>query len=120
MLSVFPLASRRVGLMRVVARFWLLAYLMVAAGAPVLDGVIGHEEPVAHWEGVGGGQCPASHAADDCHLCQLVQVLRASAGGPLPVLAVRVQPSPHAAAEVRGPGSGAALESCGPRGPPIA
>lgn len=106
--------------MRVAARFWLLAYLLVAGGAPVLDGAIGHEEPVAHWEDVGGGQCPATHDADDCQVCQLVQSVRASAGGTMPSIDCVVQLAPTAESEFARGGGRTDVESRGPRGPPVA
>ncbi len=114
------LASWRVGLMRVAARLWMLAYLLVAAGAPVLDGAMGHEEAVAHWEDVGGGQCPATHSADDCQLCQLVHSVRAASAGSRPLLELESGVAPMAAVEVRIVASRAPVEAIGPRGPPQA
>lgn len=105
--------------MRAAAKLWMLAYLLVAGGAPVLDAALGHDEVVAHWEDAGGGQCPATHDADACQLCQLVQVLRASAGASGPELRVATQRAPRAAAWHGECACWRILEATGPRGPPL-
>jgi hypothetical protein len=64
------------------AGVWVVLHLLLVAGAPVLDAAVGHaDQVVAHWEDADGGDCPASHGADQCQLCQSVVKARALSGG---------------------------------------
>lgn len=78
-------APRRRGLARALAGVWVLLHLLLVAGAPVLDAAVGHaDRVVAHWEDADGSDCPASHGADQCQLCQSLVKARALASGDAP------------------------------------
>ena len=73
-------ASRPGGWARVLTGLWVVLYLLMVAGAPVVDAAVGHAgQVVAHWEDSEGGDCPASHGAEDCQICQVVVKSRALA-----------------------------------------
>ena len=115
------LASGRGRLARALGGFWMAAFLLVAAAAPVVDGLIGHtDEVVAHWEAEGGGQCPPVHTADDCQICQTVLAARAVVSAPVAVAVPAADCAPHEATDVRSAPQLALLEPHAPRGPPRA
>jgi len=71
-------AFRRGPLARVLAGLWMVLHLAVVAAVPVADAYVGHtDEIVAHWEDAERSDCPASHPAGDCQLCQVLVSARA-------------------------------------------
>lgn len=65
-------APRRVGYARAVAAVWLAVYVLLVAVVPLADARAEHAPVAAHWEDAQGGDCPASHDARVCQLCQVV------------------------------------------------
>ena len=95
-------------------------HLLVVAAVPLADAQTLHaDEVVAHWESE-GAECPTSHGADDCQLCQLLvagRALPAATAAPIvaPRLAERI-PSGLELAAV----PAAHLDGLGSRAPPRA
>lgn len=115
------LASGRGRLARALGGLWMAMFLLVAAAAPVVDGLIGHtDEVVAHWEAEGGGHCPPVHTADDCQICQTVLSARAVVAAPMLVAGPVVEGAPNEATDARSAPQLALLEPHAPRGPPRA
>jgi hypothetical protein len=74
-------------LARVVAGLLLVLQVFVVGAVPVLDAAEDHSERVVvHIEDAQHNDCPASHDADDCQLCQVLSSLRGLPGeaGALP------------------------------------
>jgi hypothetical protein len=72
------LAFRRGPFARVLAGLWMVVYLVVVTAVPVADAYVGHgDEIVAHWEDAEQSNCPASHAAGECQVCQILVSARA-------------------------------------------
>jgi hypothetical protein len=56
----------------------MMAHLLIVAAVPIADAHMGHTaEIVAHWEDAEQSNCPASHTAGDCQLCQVLVSARA-------------------------------------------
>jgi hypothetical protein len=73
-----PALRGRGVLARALASLWMVLYLGMVAAAPVADGFVDHDQPVAmHIEDAEGGDCPASHSGEACDICQLAHGLRA-------------------------------------------
>jgi hypothetical protein len=76
------------GLMaRMLAGMLLVLQVFVVGAVPVLDAGTDHtEQVVIHIEDAQNSDCPASHDAEDCQLCQALSSLRAIPGsaGALP------------------------------------
>lgn len=113
-------ASWRGGWARVLTGIWMVLHLLLVAGAPVADAAMGHaDQVVAHWEDSEGGDCPTSHGAEDCQICQVVvksRALAASAASPAIAQTAEQQRSERARAVVPG---FAFLEGHSSRAPPL-
>lgn len=106
---------------RVLAGLWMSLFLLVAAGAPVVDGLFGHtDKVVAHWEAEGGSQCPPVHSTDDCQLCQNVVGARALLSAAIALNVPAAERAPREATEARAASQLVLLEAHAPRGPPLA
>jgi hypothetical protein len=71
-------AFRRGPFARLLAGVWMVVHLLIVAAVPVADAHMGHtDEIVAHWEDAEQSDCPASHPAGDCQLCQVLVSARA-------------------------------------------
>lgn len=74
-----PALRGRGVLARALASLWMVLYLGMVAAAPVADGFVDHDQPVAmHIEDAEGGDCPASHSGEACDICQLAHGWRAA------------------------------------------
>lgn len=107
--------------MRVVAVLLLVFQAFGTAAVPVLDGALSHvAEVVVHFEDAGQQDCPVSHHAADCGVCQMVQHGRAlpAARTELPVIVAALGERP-AARDVAAAGSADARAN-GSRAPPTA
>lgn len=74
-------------LARVMAGMLLVLQGFVVGVVPVLDTAADHsDEVVVHIEDAQHNDCPSSHGADDCQLCQVLSSLRGLPGvvGALP------------------------------------
>lgn len=114
------IASGRGPLARVLTGLWMALHLLVVAAVPLADAQTLHaDEVVAHWESE-GAECPTSHGADDCQLCQLLvagRALPATATAPaLPARPAARIPSGLELAAV----AAAHLDGLGSRAPPRA
>lgn len=115
------LAFGRGRLARALGGLWMAVFLLVAAAAPVVDGLFGHtDEVVAHWEAEGGGHCPPVHTTDDCQICQTLLAARAVVSAPVCVSDPVAGRAPREAKDVRSAPQLALLEPHAPRGPPRA
>ncbi len=62
---------------RLLAVVLLVLQVFVVGVVPVLDAATDHVDGVVvHVEDAQQGDCPASHDADDCQLCQLLSAVR--------------------------------------------
>lgn len=114
-------ASGRGRFARLLGGLWMSLFLLVAAGAPVVDGLVGHtDEVVAHWEAEGGSQCPPVHTTDDCQICQTVLAARAVVSSSVVLAGAVANGAPREATDVRSAPQLALLEPHAPRGPPLA
>jgi len=72
---------------RVVAGTLLVLQVFAVGAVPVLDALSDHSERVVlHVEDAQNNDCPASHGAEDCQLCQVLSAMRGLpvASGALP------------------------------------
>jgi len=71
------------GLMaRVMAGMLLVLQAFVVGAVPVLDAGADHsEQVVVHIEDSQNNDCPVSHDAEDCQLCQVLSAIRGLPGG---------------------------------------
>lgn len=72
---------------RVMAGLLLVLQVFAVGAVPVLDAASDHSDRVVvHIEDAQQSDCPASHDADDCQLCQVLSSLRGlpGAAGALP------------------------------------
>lgn len=83
---------------RLLAVVLLALQVFVAGVVPVLDAATDHvERVVVHVEDAQQGDCPASHDAEDCQLCQVLSAVRGmpTEGGSMPVpMVARALPQP--------------------------
>jgi hypothetical protein len=64
-------------LSRLLAAVLLVLQIFVVGAVPVLDAATDHvDRVVVHVEDAQQGDCPASHDAEDCQLCQLLSAVR--------------------------------------------
>lgn len=85
--------SGRGRLGRLLAAMLLALQVFVVGAVPVLDAATDHADRVVlHIEDAQQGDCPASHDAEDCQLCQALSAMRgipAERGAPiLPIVAL--------------------------------
>ncbi len=107
--------------MRLAAVLLLAFQVFGTAAVPVLDGALTHvAEVVVHIEDAGQRDCPVSHHAADCGVCQMVQHGRALPAEPavLPAVAAALGERP-ASRDIVAHGATAGRAN-GSRAPPTA
>lgn len=83
---------------RLLAAVLLVLQVFVVGAVPVLDAATDHvDQVVVHVEDAQQGDCPASHDAEDCQLCQVLSAVRGmlADSGPMAVpMVTRALPQP--------------------------
>lgn len=91
---------------RLLAAVLLVLQVFVVGAVPVLDAATEHTERVVlHVEDAQQGDCPASHDAEDCQLCQVLSAVRGipAEGQAVPLPAVARATMQPVAAQGRAP-----------------
>lgn len=111
-----PVGTRAV---RLLVALWMSLHVLTVVGLPILDGVLGHADVVAHWEDQSDRDCPPRHGTDSCIVCHVVshQAVEPTGAPAVPAEGRRVACMPRRGTD------GHPLESfvrvgAGPRGPP--
>lgn len=113
-------ASRRSRVARVLAVVLAVLQLAMGSAVPLLDADAAHHQPVAaHIEDASQENCPASHDAASCQLCQVLTAARGLPTAPaLPSLPV-VERDPQIIAVQTVAVASAFLDGLGSRAPPL-
>ena len=117
-----PRAARVLGsrATRALVAAWLVVHSVFVVGLPVMDGLLGHADVVAHWEDQSDRDCPPRHDPESCGLCHLVSHTSAepAKASPTPAVVRRVEVAPVRVGAGR-PRDVLAISGAGPRGPPL-